>query len=173
MLPFALMVALAQAPLTDGTPLPPGHPAVPNALPPNHPPVTGTAAPADDAKAAPDTAELVKRLDQMENLKDKDKSFEVAASLGRLYYAHGRYAEAQTYLGQAMEKASGARAQYVTWRKALGDKPIPAAAAVGCAPQPNDELDKRLTAARRSQDRPARRGRVPSHGAARSHRGRD
>jgi tetratricopeptide (TPR) repeat protein len=107
-------------------------------LPSNHPPVP------DQAQPAPDTQELMKRLDQMEGLKDKDKTFEVAAAMGRLYYAHGRYAEAQTFLSQAVAKAKPAREEYAALRKQLGPKPVPA----GCPAKPEDQLDKKLTEAK-------------------------
>jgi tetratricopeptide (TPR) repeat protein len=121
MLPL-LLVALAQ----------------PQQLPPNHPPIPDN--PPQAQPAAPDTAELMKRLDAMEGLKDKDKTFEVAASLGRLYYAHGRYNEAQTFLEQALTKAKPAREQYVALLKQLGKKPVPA----GCPAKPDDKLDQKL-----------------------------
>jgi tetratricopeptide (TPR) repeat protein len=120
MLPL-LLVALAQQ-----QPLPPNHPPIPD-----NPP---------QAQAAPDTQELMKRLDAMEGLKDKDKTFEVAASLGRLYYAHGRYSEAQTFLEQAQAKAKPAREQYAALVKQLGKKPVPP----GCPAKPEDKLDQKL-----------------------------
>src|SRR4051794_2802112 len=103
-LPMLLMV-LAQQPLAPDTPMPPGHPPMNRQpgplpqgadLPPTPPQIPPPAPPAEAPNTA--TADLMKRLDQMENLKDKDKTFEVASPLGRLYYAHGRYDEARLFL---------------------------------------------------------------------------
>ncbi|MBL8957784.1 MAG: tetratricopeptide repeat protein [Myxococcaceae bacterium] len=127
MLPVVLLL-LSQQPLEPGN----------RQLPPNHPP----------AEAAPSAGELMKKLDGMKDLADKDKSFEVAATLGRLYYAHGRYAEAVTYLGQALEKAKPARDLYAQLKKAAGNKPLPAASAAGCTPGPDDKLDAQLELAK-------------------------
>lgn len=135
MLPVVLML-LSQQPLQADQP---------RELPPNHPQVPAPAAPGE---AAPTTEELMGRLDAMKGLADKDKSFEVAASLGRLYYAHGRYAEAATYLTQALEKAKPARTFYLEQKKAAGSKPLPAASAVGCAPKPDDKLEQQLGVAK-------------------------
>lgn len=100
------------------------------------------------AQPAPTVDDLMKRLDGMKDLADKDKTFEVAASLGRLYYAHGRYAESAVYLTQAVEKAKPAREFYLQQRKAMGMKPMPAASAVGCAPKSDDKLDQQLEVAK-------------------------
>lgn len=143
MLPVVLIL-LTQQPLQPGqTDLPPGHPQTGEpALPPNHPPM---GAPAQEA---PSAAELMKKLDGMKDLANKDKSFEVAATLGRLYYAHGRYSDAVMYLSQAVEKAKPARELYLQLKKAAGNKPLPAAGAVGCTPKPDDKLDAQLELAK-------------------------
>jgi len=129
--------------LLSQQPLPPDHPGT---MPANHPPVPDSAPPPQES--GPSTEELMKRLDSMKDLADKDKSFEVAASLGRLYYAHGRYAEAATYLAQAADKAKSARQFYVEQKKLAGAKPLPAPASVGCAPKPDDQLEPQLELAK-------------------------
>ncbi|GMU58728.1 MAG: hypothetical protein AMXMBFR34_04910 [Myxococcaceae bacterium] len=85
---------------------------------------------------APSPEALVKKLDETQGLKDRDKPFEIAASLGRLYLGQGRYAEARTYYGQAVAAAEPVRARYLKEKKALGNQPVPAPAEAGCAPGP-------------------------------------
>jgi tetratricopeptide (TPR) repeat protein len=93
-------------------------------LPPNHPPPGGTAPPnADD---------LIKKLDSTAGLKERDKPFEIAASLGRLYFGQGRYADAQTFYKQALSQAEEARVLFAAQRKLAAGKPLPAPATVGC-----------------------------------------
>ncbi len=106
------------------------------ALPPGHPP----AAP---GKAAPSSEQLIEQLDASGGLKTKEKTFEVAAALGKLYYAHGRYEDASEYLGQAVLKAEGTRGLYLQQRKKaeVGKKPIPTAAEAGCLPTPETTLE--------------------------------
>ncbi len=110
---FPLLLVLAQAP-----------------LPPTHPP----------AVAAPSPDELVKKLDATAGLKEKDKPFEIAASLGRLYFGQGRYGDARGYYLQAVSGAEKARALYLAQKKLAGSKALPAAAEVGCAPGPDATL---------------------------------
>lgn len=105
--------------------LPPGHPPLdgaPPAMPPGHPPMRGGAAPSAD--------ELLQRLDGQSDLKAREKTFEVAAALGKLYYGNARYADAAVFLGQASDKAEGARKLYREQRKKLGSgSPV---AVAGC-----------------------------------------
>lgn len=110
-----LLVVLAQAP-----------------LPPNHPPPSGAAAPSAD--------ELVKKLDSTAGLKESNKPFEIAASLGRLYFGQGRYGDARTYYLQAVAGAEAARTLYLAQKKAVGAKALPSAADVGCTPGPDATL---------------------------------
>jgi tetratricopeptide (TPR) repeat protein len=158
MLPVVLLL-LAQQPLQPGqNDLPPNHPPMGQPqLPPNHPPMPGDAPPPQQLPPnhpptgnvpAPSMDELMSRLDGMKGLADKDKSFEVAASLGRLYYAHGRYPEAVVYLTQAVEKAKPARELYAQQRKAMGSKAMPAPGAVGCAPKGDEPMEKLVEAAK-------------------------
>jgi tetratricopeptide (TPR) repeat protein len=99
--------------------LPPGHPSLdgagssgagassaPPAMPPGHPPMREGAAP-------PTADELLQRLDAQPDLKARDKSFDVAVAVGKLYYSSARYAEAAEYLGQAWSKSERARQLYL------------------------------------------------------------
>ncbi|AGC47815.1 hypothetical protein MYSTI_06542 [Myxococcus stipitatus DSM 14675] len=116
--------------------LPQGHPSVegtaPSAamptgpLPSGHPPLSGT------GKAPPSAEELLKQLDSTEGLKDREKTFEIASSLGRLYYLNGRNAEAITYLQQAESRAKPVRDVFLAQRKKLGKAPLATAEAAGC-----------------------------------------
>lgn len=110
-----LLVVLAQAP-----------------LPPNHPPPSGAPAPSAD--------ELVKKLDSTAGLKESTKPFEIASSLGRLYYGQGRYGDARTYYLQAVSGAEKARALFLAQKKLAGNKALPSAADVGCTPGPDATL---------------------------------
>ena len=103
-------------------------------------------------KSAPNAAELLGKLDQSKDLKDRDKPFEIAASLGKLYYAHGRFKDAAVYLQQATAKAALAREYYLQMRKKAGSKPMPAPGSVGCAPPAEVSLADQLTLAKRQSD---------------------
>jgi|CXWL01.1.fsa_nt_gi tetratricopeptide (TPR) repeat protein len=106
-----LLVVLAQGPLQGGAP--------PD-LPANHP-------------AIPTSEELLKKLDAMgPGLKEKAKTFEISASLGKLYFTQGRLLEAIPYLEQASAKAEPLRARYLKLKAEVGAKPLPAAASIGC-----------------------------------------
>jgi tetratricopeptide (TPR) repeat protein len=59
-------------------------------------------------REAPSSEELLKRLDANPELKKKEKTFDIATSLGKLYYVNGRYADAADFLRQAMGKAAKA-----------------------------------------------------------------
>jgi tetratricopeptide (TPR) repeat protein len=95
-------------PLGGAPALPPGHPATgepapTSALPAGHPTVSNPDAP------APSSDELLKKLDAQSDLRSKPKSFDVALSLGKLYYAKGRYEDAATFLREATLKGEPAR----------------------------------------------------------------
>ena len=165
MLALIVAAALAQGPVSPNQPLPPGHPNVaagqpgqelppghpatgaPNAaLPANHPPVA-------EGAQAPSAEELIKKLDAMgDELKNRQKPFSVAASLGRLYFINGRYADAIRFLEEALTKAQPLRDFYVSQLKAAGKKPIPAAGTVGCTPDPQGELEDALKKAQAQKD---------------------
>ncbi len=106
-----LLVVLAQGPLPAGQP---------SDMPANHP-------------AIPSNDELVKKLDAMgPELREKAKSFEISASLGKLYFTQGRLVDAIPYLEQAVTKAEPMRALYFKLKAQAGSKPLPDAASVGC-----------------------------------------
>jgi len=92
--------------------LPPGHPSLdgtssePPAMPPGHPATREGAAP-------PSADELLKRLDAQPDLKTREKSFDVAVAVAKLYYSSARYAEAAEYLAQAWSKSERARQLYL------------------------------------------------------------
>ncbi|HME92462.1 MAG TPA: hypothetical protein VKE49_13615, partial [Myxococcaceae bacterium] len=100
-------------PKTGGTASVPG--SSPGELPPGHPRVRDGAAP-------PTADELIKQLDSTKDLKERQKTFEVAAALGRLYYSHARYKDAVEYLSQALDKAEPTRSLYLEQKKKLHGK---------------------------------------------------
>lgn len=114
-------------------------------LPPNHPPMR-------EGAEAPSAEELLKKLEATGDLKTKEKSFEIAASLGKLYFAHGRYPDAVIFFEQAVAKAEPARALYVAKKKQLGDKPVPAASAAGCVPGADEPMDALIAKAQAQKD---------------------
>jgi tetratricopeptide (TPR) repeat protein len=81
---------------------------------------------------APSAAEILKKIEATPQVKEQDKPFEVAASLGRLYFEQGRYAEAAGYYRQAMNKIEPTRALYLKLAKRIASKSLPPAASVGC-----------------------------------------
>ncbi|WP_244225083.1 tetratricopeptide repeat protein, partial [Corallococcus sicarius] len=123
--------------------LPEGHPTMPGSapvapgapLPQGHPPVK------DANRMPPSAEELMKQLDSSEGLREREKTFEIASSLGRLYYTNGRYPEALAYLSQAQAKADGVRSLFLASRKKLGKTPILTAEAASCGFTPDQPLD--------------------------------
>lgn len=97
-------------------------------------------------QAAPSADELVKKLDSTAGLKDKPKPFEIATSLGRLYFGQGRYVDALTYYRQALNAADAARALYLVERKAAGTKSADVSA-LGCTPGPEATVQAMLSKA--------------------------
>lgn len=124
-------------------------------LPPNHPP-TGAA-----PQKAPSADELIKKLDSTAGLKEKEKPFEIAASLGHLYLSQGRYKEAQEYLGQALARAEPVRSFYFAQRRAAGAKALPPPSEVGCTPATDVNMDTLFT---RAKDK-AKAGNAPAAAA--------
>jgi len=150
--------------------LPPGHPKLDGAsppspgaqsgeLPPGHPKVdepSGSASSEAGVPAghpqirpgnpAPSADQILKQLDSTPDLKKREKTFEVASAVGKLYYTHGRYADAAEYLGQALQKAEPARALYQQQRKRGGAaNPVKEGA---CGPARPNALDGQTAAAR-------------------------
>lgn len=103
-----------------------GAPAATGPLPEGHPPMTGT------GRAPPTAEELLKQLDSTQGLRTREKTFEIASSLGKLYYTNGRSSDAIVYFMQAEQKAVATRALFVEQRKKLGKKPMPSAEEAKC-----------------------------------------
>ncbi|MBU8896147.1 hypothetical protein DRW03_05955 [Corallococcus sp. H22C18031201] len=153
--PTAAMPAGHPAPGTaSATPagaLPPGHPtlgasgmapAAPTGpLPVGHPAV------AEPGRAPPSADELLKQLDSTQGLREREKTFEIASSLGRLYYLNGRHTDAITYLQQAEGRAQPVRDVFLAARKKLGKAPVPTAEAANCGFTPGMALEAMATVA--------------------------
>jgi len=107
-------------------PMPQGAPSTPGGMPQGHPPMSGT------GRAPPTAEELLKQLDSTEGLRTREKTFEIASSLGKLYYTNGRPADAMTYFLQAETKAQPARKLYEEQRKKLGKQAPSSLDAAGC-----------------------------------------
>jgi tetratricopeptide (TPR) repeat protein len=116
-------------------------------LPPGHPPLDGGTAPAaagpalpaghpdiSRGGAAPSAQDILQKLDATPDLKTRPKPFEVAASVGKLYFTQGRHADAVVYLRQSQEGASALRTLYLQERKKVKGA-LPDAASVGCSAQ--------------------------------------
>lgn len=136
--------------------------AEPPALPPNHPPLQGSSPPAAPAPAAPAPAaplpeghppttgrpppnaeELLRQLDSTEGLREREKSFEIASSLGKLYYSNGRPSDALAYFQQAEQRLRSTRELYLVQRAKLGRRPVPSAQEAGCSFTPELEPEAR------------------------------
>ncbi|MFO0601459.1 MAG: hypothetical protein U0228_39525 [Myxococcaceae bacterium] len=102
----------------------------------------------------PSADELIQKLDSTAGLKEREKPFEIAASLGRLYFGQGRYADAQAFYKQALAQAEEGRALLISDRKLLGNKPVPGPETVGCEPKPDVTLATLLEKARAQQRNP-------------------
>ncbi len=130
---FALLLLLG----TDGVVLPPGHPPLGDAgsvpspavplLPPGHPDISR-------GRPAPSAQEILEQLDATPDLKTRKKPFEVAASVGKLYFTQGRHADAVVYLRQAEEGAAPLRAFFLGERRRVSGK-LPDARGAGCPPE--------------------------------------
>lgn len=124
--------------------LPSGHPpidspqgqAAPAAgnLPPGHPPTAG-------GMAGASFEDMLKKLDATLDLKTREKSFESASAIGKLYYMSSRFSDAVEYLGQASAKADGLRALYLKAMKGQ-KKELPSAEQAGCVPSPQMGFEK-------------------------------
>jgi tetratricopeptide (TPR) repeat protein len=123
----------SQPPAASADGLPKGHPAIGGGMtapvpagemPEGHPPMTG--------RSAPTAEELLQQLDGMQGLREREKTFEIASSLGKLYYTNGRAQDAIPYFLQAEEKAKAVRELFLAQRKKLGKTPVPSAAEAHC-----------------------------------------
>jgi tetratricopeptide (TPR) repeat protein len=136
--------ALAQGP--DRSELPPGHPPIdanspqkPAAeLPSGHPAIK----PGTEARNADD---LLSKLDSAGDLKQRVKTFEIAASIGRLYYSRSRYSEAAEYFGIALDKAEPSRQLFLQQRKKAGIRAVSQKDA--CPKEANDSLEHQTSIA--------------------------
>src|SRR5688572_8840939 len=81
--------------------MPEGHPPMGQGTFEGHPPMTG--------RAPPTAEELLQQLDGMQGLREREKTFEIASSLGKLYYTNGRPSDAIAYFLQAEGKAKATR----------------------------------------------------------------
>jgi len=113
-----------------------GQPSMQGAMPEGHPPPSG------QGRLPPSAEELLKQLDSTEGLRTREKTFEIASSLGKLYYVNGRPGEAMMYFLQAEQKAAGPRALYVEQRKKLGKKPVPSAEEAQCGFTPTTPVEE-------------------------------
>ncbi len=150
---FAQGNAPPLGPGAEEKPLPPNHPPMQapplgpggekQPLPPNHPPTQ-----APPLSGAPgDGEDLLKRVDAAGDLSGKEKTFEVAAALGKLYYGRARYADSAKALAEAEEKGEEARALFLAQRKKAGALSSPEEA--GCpAPGAGSAYQVLLTAAK-------------------------
>ncbi len=86
------------------------------------------------APAAPTPDELMKKLDATPQLKDRDKPFEISASLARLYFSQGRTTDAAAYAREALERAAPVMTFFTAQKKALGKGARPSVADAKCSP---------------------------------------
>jgi len=150
--------ALAATPPAS-PPLPRDHPRVqqpaPGApLPSDHPPV------ANSGRPAPTAEQLLEQLDATPGLKEREKTFEIAAALGKLYFSNGRPKDAVPYFEQAEAKAEPVRALLLAQRKALGKQPLPSAQEARCGFTAESTLEAM------AQEASARAARKDAAGAA-------
>ena len=156
--PLPLASDAGPAPRAAGPVLPPGHPPLPTpsgpsaaTLPPGHPPLTaaldagqpvGPTGPLPPGHpdisraggAAPTARDILQQLDATPDLKTRPKPFEVAASVGKLYFSQARFEDAVVYLRQAQDSAGALRTLYLAERKQVKGK-LPDAASAGCPTQ--------------------------------------
>ena len=98
------------------------------ALPPGHPAIDAGA-----GSTVPSVNELIAKLDSVDGLKDRDKPFEVAVSMGQLYAAHGRYAEAVELFKQAEAKSLPLQKWFAAAKTKAGTGAWPEGPSIGCA----------------------------------------
>lgn len=83
---------------------------------------------------APTPEELIKKIDAHADLKNREKPFEIAASLVRLYASQGRHAEAQAYAKDALTTAAPAITFFIEQKQKLGATPPASAVDAKCEP---------------------------------------
>ena len=111
-------------------------------LPPDHPPI--------ESGASKRTADLIRELDQTEGLVGSEKPFQVAISLGKLYYTSGRFKEAATFLRQAVEKGEPLRKLYRERRSSAGKRALPPVEKEPCGIAAEMALEKQAEAVARA-----------------------
>ncbi len=84
--------------------------------------------------SGPNAEELIKKIDSTPELKGREKPFEIAASLCRLYFGQGRVKEAQVYAKEALASAEPAVAFFEQQKKKLGAQKPAAEADAKCDP---------------------------------------
>jgi tetratricopeptide (TPR) repeat protein len=117
--------------------MPEGHPSMGGAMPDGHPPMTG--------RAPPTAEELLRQLDGMQGLREREKTFEIASSLGKLYYTNGRPTDAIAYFLQAEAKAKATRELFLAQRKKLGKGAVPSVAEAKCGFEAETPLESMET----------------------------
>lgn len=141
--------AHAQKVPADHPPIPEGVSASPARLPPQPDP-SGLPLPSGHPQVAPGSApmstdELIQRLDAAPDLESREKSFEMAAMIGRLYLHRGRYADARTYFTQAKQKGERLGTIYLAQKDALTAADRAKLAGATCPLQPDAGLEQHLT----------------------------
>ena len=110
-------------------------------LPPGHPPVK----PGAEASSSRD---LLRQLDSTPALEQRQKTFEVADAMGRLYYANARYPEAVKYFTQALQKLEPARKQWIAYQRRLNASSRLPSKEGACPEEPSGPLEPRVESAR-------------------------
>lgn len=174
-------LALAQQNLpADHPPIPPGTRASPTGaqLPPGHPPAAPGAVaqpipanaqlpsghPQITEGALPPTADaLIEKLDATPGLLEREKTFEMAAMIGRLYLHRGRSTEARKFLDQARAQAAPLSALVIAQRAKLTPSEREQLASARCELSPEAGLEAHADAAAAHA---AKGARVPAQACA-------
>jgi tetratricopeptide (TPR) repeat protein len=80
-------------------------------------------------------------MDATPDLKTRPKPYEVAAAIGKLYYARGRWADARDFFTQAEKTAEPVRTLFLQQKKQVKGK-LPDAASAGCRVSSDMGVDK-------------------------------
>ena len=102
--------------------------------------------------SGPNAEELIKKIDSTPDLQARQKPFEIAASLTRLYFGQGRVKEAQVYAKEALATAEPALTFFEQQKKKLGAQK-PAAEAGGYG---RHQIGKAFAGTGRSGESPGR-----------------
>jgi tetratricopeptide (TPR) repeat protein len=126
----AVLLVSSMSALAEEPRLPADHPPINQGAPPSS--SSGTLPPGHPAVDSKRTADLIRELDQTEGLLASEKPFQVAVSLGKLYYGSGRFKEAATFLRQAVEKGDSLRKLYRQLRTRAGKRALPTVEKAAC-----------------------------------------